>query len=73
MEFRTECRLKNGIGQSQQAIIYVHVKLPGVIGRGVVVNLAVGVGSSVNKRDIINPLGKNETSYLAISGSKQLL
>ena len=73
MEFRTECRLKNGIGQSQQAIIYVHVKLPGVIGRGVVVNLAVGVGSSVNKRDIINSLGKNETSYLAISGSRQLL
>ena len=37
------------------------------------VNLAVGVGSSVNKRKIINPLGKNETSYLAISGCKQLL
>ena len=48
LEFRTECRLKNGIGQSQQAIIYVHVKLPGVIGRGVVVNLVVGVGSPVN-------------------------
>ena len=37
------------------------------------VNLAVGVGSSVDKRDIINSLGKNETSYLAISSSKQLL
>ena len=37
------------------------------------VNLAVGVGSSVNKRKIINLLGKNETSYLAISGSRQLL
>ena len=37
------------------------------------VNLAVGVGSSVNKRDIINSLGKNETSYLAISGSKRTL
>lgn len=37
------------------------------------VNLAVGVGSSVNKRKIINPLGKNETSYLAISRSRELL
>ena len=37
------------------------------------VNLAAGVGSSVDKRKIINPLGKNETSYLAISGSQQLL
>ena len=30
------------------------------------VNLAVEVCSSVNKRKIINLLGKNETSYLAI-------
>ena len=60
MESRTECRLKIVIGQSQQ--VQVRVKLPGVRGRGVVVNLAVGVGSSVYKRKIINPLGKNEIS-----------